>query len=209
MINGVLIEGVDYAGKTSIADNLASALKARGTPVIQNQCYLKRGELIHFLEARAKELNTPLERDWYYTTALLVDLYLYEESNHDPDVFIVQDRHWLTTLGRNAFFNKDIDFMRAGLLEQRHPKFRFNVYVRSTMEAKIRRCQNRPPKSPRDRYLAENPEIHQQYDDFLQELLPKDEEWLILDTSDVSLEEATSAVLSYLDQGTTSSRALG
>jgi len=204
MINGVLIEGVDYAGKTSIADNLASALRAGGVPVLQNQCYLKRGELIHFLEARAKERNTPLERDWYYTTALLVDLYLHEESNHDPNVFIVQDRHWLTTVGRNTFFNRDIEFMRSGLLEQNHPKFRFNVYVRSSMESKIRRCQNRPPKSPRDRYLAENPEIHQQYDDFLLNLLPKDEDWLILDTSEISIEEATTAVLNHLEINTRS-----
>jgi thymidylate kinase len=201
MINGVLLEGVDYAGKTSIADNLAQTLRGRGVQVIQNQCYLKRGPLIHFLEAQAKQLNTALERDWYYTTALLVDLYLYEQNHEVLGAFIVQDRHWLTTVGRNTFFNRDIEFMRQGLLERRHLPFRFNVYVRTTIEAKIRRCQNRPPKSPRDRYLAENPELHQQYDDFLLKLVPQDEDWLILDTSQISIEEATNAVLDYIDMG--------
>jgi thymidylate kinase len=191
LIDGVLIEGVDYVGKTSVATRMVELLTERGTPASLGKCYLRRTPLIEFLEEQAKRTESMLERDWYYSAAIMADLYAFEP----PGTFVVQDRHWLTQVGRNRFFHPGLELIRPGLLEERHHPFRFNVLLTSSLEAKLERSRSRPPNSPRDRYLAERPTLHQDYEQSLVDLLPASERWTVLDTTRMTIDEVAGAVL--------------
>jgi thymidylate kinase len=194
MIRGVLFEGVDFVGKTSVATRLAFLLAERGTHATLGKCYLKRSPIIEFLEEKAQGTESMVERDWYYSSAILADL----ASCTPPDTFVVQDRHWLTQIGRNLFFHAETEMIPPGLLEEKHIPFQFNILLTSSLEAKMERSQGRPAKSPRDRILAANPTLHQDYEKFLVNLLPKNESWWVLDTTDLDIEQVAQAALKHI-----------
>jgi thymidylate kinase len=189
----VLIEGVDYVGKTTVAGRLAELIAASGHPVSLGRCYVNRTELIDFLEREASKSDDMITRDYYYTAALVCDLALLTR----PDDYRVQDRHWLTQLGRNAFFHSGDELVPARHLLEAHHPFARNVLLTSSSAAKVERAARRPAKSPRDRYLKAHPELHQDYESFLTSLLPPAEDWLILDTTSRSVDEVAEQILRY------------
>jgi hypothetical protein len=191
MIDGVLIEGVDYIGKTSVARRVTQLLgESRGVAEL-GRCYVGQSGLVTFLEAEAARFDDMLTRDRYYSAALVVDL----ATLTPPSTFRIQDRHWLTQVGRNAFFHRGVDIVPVGCFEQTHIPFVHNVLLTSSAPAKADRAAQRAPKSPRDRYLKANPDVHQAYEDFLLTLLPPEENWLVLDTTGKSIDEVAWQVL--------------
>jgi thymidylate kinase len=192
-INGVLIEGVDYVGKTTVALRLGELIAATGQPVSVGRCYVNRTELIEFLEGEASKSDDMITRDYYYSAALVCDLALMTL----PDDYRVQDRHWLTQLGRNAFFHSGNELVPTRHLVEAHRPFARNVLLTSSSAAKVERASRRPAKSPRDRYLMAHPELHQEYELFLTGLLPPAEDWLILDTTSRSVDEVAERILAY------------
>jgi len=202
MIHGVLVEGVDYIGKSSVCDHLAEVLGARDVRVRLNRCYLERNEVIRELERTAKTLDDAAARDLYYTAAISVDLLVAQEtwSQDGPDApWLVQDRHWLTQVGRNRFFAYEHD---GGVpiepLAAVHIPFSHNVLLQSDSASKQARAGTRPPKSPRDRELRANPDRHQEYDRFLTTLVPEDENWLVLDTTGLTMHETAERILEFV-----------
>jgi hypothetical protein len=125
---------------------------------------------------------------------MLLDLELFTP----PDTMLIQDRHWLSQLGRNRFFHPDRELIPDGLRERRHIPFERNVLLTSSLDAKQERARERTAKSPRDRYLVEHPDAHQHYEEFLRELLPDDEDWLVLDTTGQCVDEVVDAVRAAL-----------
>jgi hypothetical protein len=185
MIDGVLIEGVDYIGKTSVARRVTELLaESRGAAEL-GRCWVGQSGLVTFLEAEAARFDDMLTRDRYYSAALVVDL----ATLTPPSTFRVQDRHWLTQVGRNAFFHPGLEIVPAGCFERTHIPFTHNVVLTSSKAAKADRATQREPKSPRDRYLRANPDVHQAYEDFLLTLLPPEENWFVLDTTGKSIDE--------------------
>lgn len=193
-VDGVLIEGVDYVGKTTVSLRLAQLISKEGRRVSVGRCYLNRTPLIEFLEREAQKSNDMIVRDHYYTAALVSDLALFAH----PDDYRVQDRHWLTQLGRNLFFHTAAGpvIPRPYFLEAHRP-FARNVLLTSSAEAKAERAAGRTATSPRDRYLLTHPDVHQEYEEFLRTLLPPAEDWLVLDTTAQSVDEVALQILNY------------
>jgi thymidylate kinase len=194
-IRGLLIEGVDFIGKTTVAEKVVAMLNSAGEDATMRKCYASGSPVVRFLDEEAARHEAMLERDLYYSAAIVLDITLLRP----PEEFLVQDRHWLSQIGRNRFFHHGRDLLPDGLLEGLHIPFEFNVLLTSTLEAKVQRSAGRPSKSPRDRYLRENPAAHQEYETFLRRLLPRDERWLILDTTDQSADEVAHSILRFLD----------
>ncbi|GII90132.1 hypothetical protein [Sinosporangium siamense] len=192
MIEGVLLEGVDYVGKTTVSHRLADLMGRNGRTIGLGQCYLQRSPLIEFLEKEAKKSDDMMVRDYFYTAALVSDL----STLVPPREYRVQDRHWLTQLGRNAFFHTE-EMVPARYLLEEHRPFTHNVLLTSSARSKRERTAGRQPGSPRDAYLAAHPEVHQEYEDFVTALLPADENWLVLDTTDCPVDEVARRILAY------------
>lgn len=194
-ISGVLIEGVDFIGKTSVASRLVEVLESKGRPATMRKCYMSGAPLVEFLDQQATMYDSMLERDSYYSAAILLDLLLFRPL----DRFLVQDRHWLSQVGRNLFFHPDRQLIPNGFLETHHIPFAFNVLLTSDLEAKLARSRGRPSKSPRDRYLRKHPAAHQEYEMFLTRLLPTEEDWVVLDTTGKTVDEVVESIRAYLD----------
>jgi thymidylate kinase len=190
LINGLLIEGTDYIGKSSIVRFVMDTLVRRGIQSCHQHCYLCRHPLIDFLESQAKRIDTVIGRDWYYTCAMLLDLFLYQPQ----ESFVVQERHWLSQVGRNEFFHPGVEFTTSDVLRECHIPFRFQIYLMSDIESKKQRAQSRPPTSPRDRLLAANPTLHQEYDEYVLGILPQHEQWTVIDTSRLNVQEVAKSI---------------
>lgn len=192
-VPGILIEGSDYAGKSTVARLLAEQLQEGGAVFETGKCYLTRNPVVAFLDDEARRHDDLLVRDKYYSAAIMCDL--EAAKMFPPKCFRIQERHWLSQLGRNLFFHPDIPLIPDGYLEQRHLTFTIQILLYSDVASKNRRVGSRPPASPRDRLLLGDPALHQAYDDFIKSLLPPTEEWLILDISDASPKEVTVRIL--------------
>lgn len=190
MIDGVLLEGVDYVGKTTVARKVAQLL-AVSRPVDLGRCYVQPSPLVAFLEEEATKYDDMRARDYFYSAALIADL----ATLTPPSTYRVQDRHWLTQVGRNAFFHPGDDRLPIRYFEEAHLPFTQNVLLTSSAAVKAERAAMRPAKSPRDRYLRAHPDIHQEYEDFLLSLLPPEENWLVLDTTGMPADDVARLVL--------------
>jgi thymidylate kinase len=196
-INGVLIEGVDFVGKTSAVSRLMEMMQSEGRSVESGKCYLRRTPVIDYLEAYAKSFWTMIDRDILYTAALLADLATYKPS---PE-FVVQERHWLTQIGRNQFFHPNRELVSRDTIERLRIPFEHNIFLKCDLKTKLTRCRSRPPDSPRDEYLAANPDAHQDFEALNISLIPAGtESWLILDTSDLTIDEVASKIKEYIDR---------
>lgn len=193
-INGVLIEGTDFSGKSTVARIIAGCL----ADAVLRRCFLTEHPLVMFIDLEAKRYDDIATRDKFYTSALLMDLHLL--PRHAPNVFVVQDRHWLSQVGRNRFFHPNKVEFPVDEIIANHIPFRFNFYLSSDMASKKHRATCRNPSSPRDRFLANNPEIHQRFDEFHLPLLPQDEHWQVLDNSQLSAEQAAQQILAAIER---------
>lgn len=203
-IDGVLIEGVDFVGKTTVARRLTQLVNELARPASLGRCYVQPSPLTAFLENEAAKYDDMRTRDYYYSAALVADLSMLTP----PDDYRVQDRHWLTQVGRNAFFYPGEQMMPGEYVFEAHRPFGHNVLLTSTAATKAQRAERRAATSPRDRFLRANPGLHQDYESFLRTLLPAEEDWLMLDTTDCSVEEVSRQILRYcglLDQAAVAS----
>jgi thymidylate kinase len=201
VINGVLFEGIDYSGKTSVTKALVGRLAERGIAAERRGCYVSRTPLVHMIDRRALLTDSLRDRDVYYSASMLLDLQLMHREL-DPDLFLVQDRHWFSQVGRNDFFHAGDEIVDRQLLIEPHVPFRTQVYLWCDVAAKAERVVSRSPKSPRDALLAGDRSLHQAYDDFTRDLLPSDEQWSVIDTSSRSVDEVVDAVINLLPSTT-------
>jgi thymidylate kinase len=194
IIPGLLIEGVDFIGKSTVAKRLVDVLNSSGHDSKMRKCYISGAPLVDFLDQQAARTDSMLERDSYYSAAIVLDILLFRPLR----TFLVQDRHWLSQTGRNLFFHPEQELLPPGLVERMHFPFQFNVLLTSNLETKIERSRDRPSKSPRDRYLREHPASHQEYEAFLMQLLPNDEHWVVLDTTGQTVDEVVESIRAFL-----------
>jgi thymidylate kinase len=197
VIAGVLIEGVDYSGKSSVADKLERLLHSRGIGFVRRACFLNTHPVIAALLELAKASNDMEFRDVCYTSCLLHDLCL--PALPRPPGYLVQERHVLTQIGRNSFFYDDPQRWQIPLMQGLRPRFGCQIYLWSNMDAKRSRTRTRPPKSPRDALLASDIMLHQRYDDAMRSMLPTGEDWLVIDTSSLTPEAVAERILEKID----------
>lgn len=196
-IAGLLIEGVDYSGKTSVATALAGFLRDRGVLTRGLACFVNAHPIIDRLLAIARESDRLEERDACYTASLLLDLTLPVLPASRS--YLIQERHALTQIARNRFFYEDHDRWQIEEIERLRPRFSCQVYLWSDLAAKRVRTRSRPPKSPRDAMLAADRDRHQRYDDYMRSHLPADEQWLVVDTSPLTVANVAQRIVQHLE----------
>lgn len=194
MINGTLVEGVDWSGKTTLIDKLYGDLNKLNTRVKKNKYYLTDNKITNYLVNQGDSLDVGEEQDVLFTLATLFDIQSFEQEN----TYILQDRHWLSIHAHNKFFYPNSYIAKADMLKHNHLEFKYNIYLTSDLEEKVKRIQNQPPESGFDKYLAENPHIHQSYDKFWINEIPSNENWLIIDTTDKSKEQVEEESLRFI-----------
>lgn len=197
VIPGLLIEGVDYSGKTAVAAALAEMMQARGHAVFRRACFMHEHPIIDGLLALAKASDRMDERDVCYTASILLDLTL--PPLPAPPGYLLQERHTLSQIGRNTFFYDDDARWQVATLRDLNRRFSCQVYLTSNLAAKQARTRTRPPKSPRDALLANDAQLHQRYDDYMRTILPAGENWLVVDTSEIGIAQVARRILDHLE----------
>ncbi len=193
MIHGILVEGTDYAGKTTVCALVARLLGAAGARARVGHGYLNEGPIFEFFSAEAKRSRDLLQIDWFCSLNMLMDL--ADCRRQPPERFVVQDQHWLSQVGRNRFFHEDAPGLPTQRIWDEHLPFAHQFYLTSDMPTKRARCRLRPVKSARDAYLRAHPGAHQAYDESMLALLPRDEAWTVIDTSALSPYEVAARIM--------------
>ncbi|WP_315792652.1 MULTISPECIES: hypothetical protein [unclassified Bradyrhizobium] len=190
VLNGIVIEGTDFVGKTTLANNLLGCLARFGLNAFHRKCFLSKEPIIQFLSAPSEGRSLE-ESDWMLTAAYLLD----DINPRELDNFAIQERNWISQVARNRFFHgeKFVEYSRR--IEQRHYQFSTQIYLHSCIDAKRARAASRPPKGTRNALLSSDPVLHQEFDEFSMSILPKNEQWLIVDTSSLSPVDVCNIVL--------------
>jgi thymidylate kinase len=195
-VRGLLIEGVDYAGKTTIMDGLAERLESQRCSVFRRACFMHEHPIIEALLGLAKASDRMDVRDTCYTSSILLDLTLPPLPSLPG--YLLQERHTLTQIARNTFFYDDRVRWQVDTMMRLRRRFTCQIYLTSDLATKRIRTRTRPPKSPRDALLANDPSLHQKFDDFSRNSLPADEDWLIVDTSGRNVPHICRQILDHL-----------
>ncbi|MEM4254623.1 MAG: hypothetical protein QXR48_04555 [Candidatus Woesearchaeota archaeon] len=193
-IEGILIEGVDYAGKTAVTKCLTEMLiTCYGKNAMYKKDYLTENHLVKYLASMAQTMKVGESQNLPLVFAKLVDIYVYTPKKGD---FIVQDRHWFSTECRINFFYPKSTLAKLLLLYRFHIPFAYNIYLTSSITTKEKRVMRSPPKSSIDKYLAKNPDVHQKYDDFCKHLIPQNENWHVIITDNQSIDQICETIIS-------------
>jgi len=177
-IPGILIEGDDYSGKSTISHALEKKLQAIGTNnIIYNHYYLSNHPLTSLLVTQAKSFSDKEKKQQLFAVAAMID---YDLFTLQPDHFYIQDRNWLSHLNKNKCIDKNI------ILKKRIP-FAYNVFLTVS-------CQEQKKRMPPDKNLAS---LYYKKET-LRALIPKQEHWLFIDTSHKSIDAVISEIIYFI-----------
>lgn len=195
-IRGILLEGVDYAGKSSISERVRQRISP-GVAVSHGKCYHRRGALIDELERQAQEQDSLWARDCLYTACTIADL---SRLVRLPDAELratvrLQERAWYSQLARNEFFHPGTFTHENEVIAMLGVRYSVQIYLYSDRASKEYRIGGRVPKSPRDRLLAEDPDLHQAFDEASRANVPEPSRWQVIDISRRTIEEVADEVL--------------
>lgn len=197
IVNGILIEGTDYSGKTRLAKNLTNIMQKQGRDAKYRKEYFSANddEVVRLVN---KGLNIGIgeKQDYYFTVATLID-----RNNYNPNTseITIMDRNWLSMVSHYKFFYPNSDYIETALaLEKLHFPFKQGLYLTFDEEEKRKRFCQKYPESKFDLFLMKNPHIHSQYDDFFRGLIPDNENWRVIDTSKKTQKETLEEALEII-----------
>ena len=198
LINGCLLEGIDYAGKTSVARELIKQLKKEGI-----RCKYNKDYLIRETPAAKKFItcgdNVPppnILQDLYYLITKMIESICYKA---EKNIFVIQDRYLFSTLNHCSFFylDKNRDLLK---LYNEGLHFKKNVYLTSSITTKMDRFIKNPPTNSFDKFLYNHKKICQAYDDFCLKNVPVTKDWIIINTDNLSIRQIRNKVLRFVKE---------
>lgn len=190
-INGLLIEGGGYTGKTTVCQLLTERLKKQN--IEYNHLILGNSSLEKSILKQASRSSNVFESAQLYAASFILDLVNFEATE---DIFYLQDRSWLSILSMNQLFLQDPELF-AYIHENRFA-FRWNVLLTVDPEIKKERFLQREKRSIFNQYSQDHPEIQTEINQFILEQIPSDEEWLIIDTSYLSPNEIVEKIMDFV-----------
>jgi thymidylate kinase len=193
-LNGILLEGMDYSGKSTVCDLLEETLKERGFVVKKNHFYLSDNFIVKFLFNKA--ISTEGSEDYHllYAAGCLLDRFLFRE---EPGIFYIQDRNWLTHDAWASIEFSETSEVPAGYFLKNHKPFKWNVLLTISYEKIQERFSQREKRSYLNERLFEDKEVFLNYHEYLISRIPSDENWLILDTSNLMPDEVVKKIVEY------------
>jgi thymidylate kinase len=215
MLRGVLLEGLNFAGKSTTAARLTTLLRARGTEVHSRHCYVCDTEGTQTLQLRAKssiggstgrpvpdpDLLRPFNA--MKSAQMLIDSELAMDSVYaaGPEgPVLVQDRHWFTQYCNNGFFNPGEGYLSDSWVLTCAPRFTVQVYLTCSPAERERRAGRRDGDAHGlNAYLRANPKGIAALDTFCIEQIADDPSWIVVATDDLSQDEIAAHLLGLFD----------
>jgi hypothetical protein len=211
MLRGVLLEGLNFAGKSTTAARLTTLLRARGTEVHSRHCYVCDTDGTQALQLRAKSSvggstgrpfpDPDLLRPFNVmkSAQMLIDSELATDSGYAAGAAgpaLVQDRHWFTQYCNNQYFNPGEGYLSDAWVAACAPRFTVQAYLTCSPAERERRAGRRDGDAHGlNCYLRANPEGIAALDAFCVERIADDPSWLVLTTDELSQDEIAALLL--------------
>lgn len=144
----VVIEGPDFAGKSTITDQLAEILEAKGIRVRRSTTCLTSGvvsEVVNRVQSRPTLV--PMLRSFVFHCAYLFDVLSWRD---DPKVVTIQESYWWRVYAFDVVYGQWIGALYLRLLSRWRPRADLAVYLRCGIETRAARARNSGSTDPRD-----------------------------------------------------------
>lgn len=215
-LNGIAVEGCDYAGKSTIVTELQRQLKG-DIPLKLNHRFISDNKSIIDLGKKAwdslpKDIPSRFPDDQFFsnfneimTQCFSQDLKSYQHPK-DNSALILQDRCWISQACMNLYFTPDLQNRTFTITHNLYIPFEYNIYLYCSPEARIQRARNRDiVKTPDsiDKYFVKQAKSLVEFDsyciDFVKERTKKyKEQWLVIDTTNLTKEETAKKILKFI-----------
>lgn len=216
VINGVLIEGLDYSGKTTIAKILKKKLEEKSYNIRTGHGMLGNSELSVFLASLGYDsLPTEVSKTFpdakiienkvkLHFAGLIVDKILSNQKLQEyikQEIFLIQDRYFLTLKCAKMFFIPNLEIPELKIFEQDLIPFKLNIYLTCNLYTRKKRIQSREKEPDRlEKYLIAHLGELYKYDDLCQSMIKEKPEWYIIDTSNKKPEEIADQILDLIEK---------
>lgn len=193
---GILIEGMDLSGKTTVCKALKEMLENKGVKIKYNHCYLSDNFLVGFLFEKAMQAEGTEDESYYYASATVLDHFCFKKVEN---LFYIQDRNWLSQECWSKFFcsEKKFSLFPKDYIIKNHIKFKWNVYLALSYETFKNRYEIREEKTLLNKVFFNNRDTFSKYQEFCLSKLPKNENWLIIYTDFLNIDEIIDQILEY------------
>ena len=142
-IPGILIEGTDYAGKSTVCEALNNKLTAQKTNIHFGHCCISNSSVVKFLWQKAREEKNILKSSWLRTATGIIDNTLFQPSSR---TFYIQDRNWLSNHCRMEFFHPGAAFMSEAYIVKKHKSLNVIFILLQTLKLEKRDSKEEPKK---------------------------------------------------------------
>ena len=218
-INGLLLEGGEYSGKTSVANALEKMLTQKGLKITRGHAVLTRSPVIMMLNKeafRSLPRHIPLafpDKNFFKrfnglrTAQLMLDMVAAQEQLSKftgPDTFLIQDRHWHSQKFMNLFFSPGALDGETRWLEAHQIKFKHKVYLTCAHKTRLQRSKKYPKYgafAALDEYFLFHVAKVDIFDQFCIDLIQKEGGWIIMDTTGKKPEEIAQDILDQIKVG--------
>lgn len=216
-INGILLEGIDYSGKTTVAKLLSQKLQERKFNVKIGHGELAASELNKFLMQEGLKLldnhipaafpdsrfMEPLVK--MHIASLMIDSTKTKETIkhlNRQQTFLIQDRYVLTLQCMQKFFTPNLNLPEQTVITNNYVPFKYNVYLTCDAETRNKRMKNNISiKVPNkiEKYFFAHLDKLQNYDNLCRSMVKDDPTWLVIDTGNLTVEQVADIILEFVD----------
>ena len=189
-VHGILLDGHECSGKTTLADLLTTELQARGHAVTRSHGTLTKGGLVDAMLGEAvatfddaadrpfRDLELWRRFNSVRSAQLVVDAEL--AARQEPGDVRVQDRYWLTQHSFNSFLTPGEGYLAPEWIRARAPRFTVQVYLTCTPATRRERVAARPAKHAVNTFLHRHLDEIVRLDELTLRQVADDPEWTVL-----------------------------
>jgi thymidylate kinase len=185
LIDGVLLEGLNYSGKTTVARAVEQELKAREAQVRYGRCYLCDEPIVEALQKLSFNGLVAEDANGFPDPRLMKPFNAFRSAQIIADSqfaserrwpgLLVQDRQWYSQLCNNEFFTPGESFLSAEWIEHSAPRFTVQLYLTCSPQVRLERVKKRPERESHafNTYLRANVESFPSFDEACLELVDR------------------------------------
>lgn len=213
-IPGILLDGHECSGKTSLARLITAGLHARGREVTQSHGTLTKGGLVDaMLREAVAVFDDAADRPFHdlelwrrfnsmRSAQLVVDAELAAQQGPSaPNEVRVQDRYWLTQHSFNTFLTPGEGYLAPEWIRARAPRFAVQIYLTCAPAARRERMAARtgPAKHAVNAFLHRHLDEIVRLDELTTRQVVDDPEWTVLRSDRCTAPELAEQVLELFD----------
>ncbi len=198
MTHLIVIEGTEYAGKTTLAKMLVNALIYRGVDARYNKGVLHPNETASELERKASTADDAV-RELFYTTACALDKDIDVLRQHD--CVVIQDRYWPSVMAYGRYLNGTRSIHASLETHRLFIEPACIIYAYCSLAERGRRHERRTVKSDLDRFLLDDAQRIGALEHEMRTVLALMPRTLALDTAAEHPEATCAAAQKFLVEG--------